>query len=159
MADFSKAIANSSVGVGGVQNGAQPTRASNAVPKPGEATFKDALNGLSPLQSTAAQALGELAGLNGAQAGLGATRANPIKFSNHAVERMQSRGIRYSPETMARIENAIDKAAAKGSQNTLVLTDDSALIVGVNNRTVVTVMDKQNLKENVFTKIDSTVVL
>ncbi len=85
--------------------------------------------------------------------------AKALRFSNHAVERMRSRGISYSPEQMAGLERAIDKAASKGAKETLVLADDSALIVSVNNRTVVTVMDKAALKENVFTNIDSTVVL
>jgi len=85
--------------------------------------------------------------------------AKALKFSNHAVERMRMRGISYTPEQMASLERAIDKAAGKGAKETLVLADDSALIVSVNNRTVVTVMDKNALKENVFTNIDSTVVL
>lgn len=82
-----------------------------------------------------------------------------IKFSNHAIERMQSRGISYTPERLQKLDEAIKKAAAKGSKDTLVLMDDSACIVSVKNNTVVTVMDKNNLKENVFTNIDSTVVI
>ena len=82
-----------------------------------------------------------------------------LKFSNHAIERMQSRGISYSPEDMTRLGEAVQKAAAKGSKDTLVLMDNSALIVSVKNNTVVTVMDKNALKENVFTNIDSTIVM
>ena len=85
--------------------------------------------------------------------------ANSIKFSNHAIERMQSRGISYSPQDMDRLNQAVQKAAAKGSKDTLVLMDQSALIVSVKNNTVVTVMDKNALKENVFTNIDSTIVM
>lgn len=84
--------------------------------------------------------------------------AASLKFSNHAIERMHSRGISYTPETMKNIETAVAKAAAKGSKDTLVLTGDSALIVSVKNNTVVTVMDKNAMKENVFTNIDSTVM-
>lgn len=84
---------------------------------------------------------------------------NQLRFSNHAIERMQSRGISYTPESLGRLEDAIKKAAAKGSKDTLVLMDESALIVSVKNNTVVTVMDKNSLKENVFTNIDSTVVI
>ena len=87
------------------------------------------------------------------------SEAQQLKFSNHAIERMQSRGISYSPEDMTRLEGAIQKAAAKGSKDTLVLMDNSALIVSVKNNTVVTVMDKNALKENVFTNIDSTIVM
>lgn len=84
---------------------------------------------------------------------------NGIKFSNHAIERMQTRGISYTPERLQKLDEAVKKAAAKGSKDTLVLMDDSALIVSVKNNTVVTVMDKNNMKENVFTNIDSTVMI
>lgn len=84
---------------------------------------------------------------------------NFLKFSNHAIERMQSRGISFNPERLAQLEDAVKRAAAKGSKDTLVLMDDSAAIISVKNNTVVTVMDKNNLKENVFTNIDSTIVI
>ncbi len=89
----------------------------------------------------------------------GLAPASTLKFSNHAIDRMQSRGIRFSPEEMAKIENAVSKASSKGAKETLLLTDNSALIVSVKDNTVVTVMDKAALKDNVFTKIDSTVVI
>jgi flagellar operon protein len=82
-----------------------------------------------------------------------------VKFSNHAIERMRTRGISYAPEDIAKLTDAISRAAAKGSKDSLVLMNDSALIVSVKNNTVVTVMDKNALKENVFTNIDSTVVI
>lgn len=85
--------------------------------------------------------------------------AEGVKFSNHAIERMRTRGISYSPEDISKLSDAISRAAAKGSKDSLVLMNDSALIVSVKNNTVVTVMDKNALKENVFTNIDSTVVL
>jgi flagellar operon protein len=82
-----------------------------------------------------------------------------IKFSNHAVERMNSRGIVFSPEQITKIEQGVQKAHQKGGKEALVLTDDSALIVSLKNNTVVTVMDKNALKENVFTNIDTTVFI
>lgn len=82
-----------------------------------------------------------------------------LKFSNHAVDRMQMRGLSFSPEQMAKIESAVGKAEAKGAKNTLLLTDAAAMIVSIKDKTVVTVMDKANLKENVFTNIDSTVMI
>lgn len=85
--------------------------------------------------------------------------AEGVKFSNHAIERMRTRGISYSPEDITKLTDAISRAAAKGSKDSLVLMNDSALIVSVKNNTVVTVMDKNALKENVFTNIDSTVVI
>lgn len=82
-----------------------------------------------------------------------------LKFSNHAVERMVSRGIQFNPTDMQRLNEAVDRAASKGSKDSLILMNDSALIVSVKNKTVVTVMDKSALKENVFTNIDSTIVM
>jgi flagellar operon protein len=82
-----------------------------------------------------------------------------VKFSNHAVERMQSRGIKFNQDDIGKLNEAVSRAAAKGSKDTLVLMNDSALIVSVKNKTVVTVMDKMALKENVFTNIDSTIVM
>jgi len=94
--------------------------------------------------------------------GLAGTESAPLpslKFSNHAIDRMQARGIHFTPNEMARIENAVAKAQAKGAKNSLLLMDDSALIVSVKDKTVVTVMDKTSLKDNVFTNIDSTVMI
>ncbi|MFN8847776.1 MAG: TIGR02530 family flagellar biosynthesis protein [Bdellovibrionales bacterium] len=82
-----------------------------------------------------------------------------VKFSNHALDRMRTRGITFTPDDVSRLNEAVNRAAAKGSKDSLVLMNDSALIVSVKNKTVVTVMDKTALKENVFTNIDSTVVL
>jgi flagellar operon protein len=82
-----------------------------------------------------------------------------VKFSNHAIERMQTRGISFNKADMQKLSEAVSRAASKGSNNTLVLMNDNALIVSVKNKTVVTVMDKTALKENVFTNIDSTIVM
>ncbi len=115
----------------------------------GGSSFKEALG-----EALVKDAPAELKPASVAQA-----KPNQLKFSNHAIERMQSRGISYTPEDMNRLSEAVQKAAAKGSKDTLVLMDHSALIVSVKNNTIVTVMDKNALKENVFTNIDSTVVL
>lgn len=84
---------------------------------------------------------------------------SPIKFSSHATQRLKDRKIDLDPATMAKLNDAIDKADAKGVQDTLVLTKDAALIVNVKNRTVVTAMDKNNLNGNVFTNIDGAVLI
>lgn len=82
-----------------------------------------------------------------------------LKFSSHAIDRMKSRGINFSRDELNGIENAVSRAAAKGSKDTLILAGGNALIVSVKNNTVVTVMDRAAMKENVFTNIDSTVVI
>lgn len=82
-----------------------------------------------------------------------------VRFSAHAQARLQSRHIALDAEAMHRVESAVDKAAEKGARESLLLMDDVALIVSVRNRTVITAIDRDNLKENVFTNIDSAVVL
>lgn len=82
-----------------------------------------------------------------------------LKFSQHALDRMSSRGISFKPEDLARLSDAVEKAAKKGSKESLILMGDNALIVSVKNKTVVTTMDRETMKENVFTNIDSTVIL
>ncbi|MOA07809.1 hypothetical protein D3C78_1275320 [compost metagenome] len=63
------------------------------------------------------------------------------------------------PEQLSKIETAIDNAAAKGAKESLILMKDMALIVNVDNRTVVTAMDGSSMKDNVFTQIDSAVII
>lgn len=91
--------------------------------------------------------------------GAGTAQGARLQFSGHAIDRMRARGISFSPEQMAKIESAVSKAAGKGAKDTLLLTNESALIVSVKDNKVVTVMDKASLKDNVFTNIDSTVVI
>ncbi len=59
---------------------------------------------------------------------------------------------------VARLTSAVDKAAAKGSRDTLVLMDNTAFIVSVKNRTVITAVTGQRRQEDVFTNIDSAVI-
>lgn len=82
-----------------------------------------------------------------------------IRFSQHAEQRLKQRGIEFNPDQLAKLETAIEKAAQKGAKDSLVLLQDVALIVNVKNRMVVTAMDGSSMKDNVFTKIDSAVVV
>lgn len=83
----------------------------------------------------------------------------PLKFSSHANQRLLERKIKFDQQTMSKITDAVDKAAAKGVEDTLVVTDKAALIVNVSNRTVITAMDRGQLNGNVFTNIDGAVIV
>lgn len=83
----------------------------------------------------------------------------PLKFSAHASQRLSDRKITLDPQTMQKVNEAIDKAEAKGVDDTLVLTKDAALIVSVKNRTVITAMDRGSMNGNVFTNIDGAVIV
>ena len=83
----------------------------------------------------------------------------PLKFSAHASQRLRERKIELDSAVMARVNDAIDRADAKGIDDTLVLTKDAALIVNVKNRTVITAMDRTQMMGNVFTNIDGAVIV
>ncbi len=87
------------------------------------------------------------------------TQGDGLKFSTHAIERIQSRGIKLTPDDMKKLNDAVDKAIQKGSKDTLVLMGENAFVVSAKNKTVITAMDKNQMKENVFTNIDSTVFM
>ncbi|WP_305045778.1 TIGR02530 family flagellar biosynthesis protein [Geoalkalibacter sp.] len=81
-----------------------------------------------------------------------------LQFSRHALARMESRGIQFGPAELGRIESAVQSVQAKGGRDSLVLLDGNALVVSVKNATVVTVVDQDSLKGNIFTNIDSAVI-
>ncbi|ADL13143.1 TIGR02530 family flagellar biosynthesis protein [Acetohalobium arabaticum] len=82
-----------------------------------------------------------------------------IKFSGHAKKRLESRNIDLTAQDMQKLEKAVTKAETKGAKESLVMTDKVAYIVSVENKTVITAVDDQNMKENVFTNIDSAVIM
>ena len=81
-----------------------------------------------------------------------------VQLSRHAQKRVDSRDLNLGPSQMSRLDNAINAAAAKGSRNSVVMLDNLAVVVDVNQRTVVTAMNAQQGKEKVFTNIDSVVI-
>lgn len=82
-----------------------------------------------------------------------------LKISEHAKMRMNMRNIHLSPQDMENLNRAVDKADEKGVRESLILMKDTAFVVSVKNRTVITAIDGANIKENVFTNIDGAVVL
>ncbi len=82
-----------------------------------------------------------------------------IKLSAHAQTRLASRRISLTEQDMAKLGDAITKAAAKGARESLVLMDKAALVVSVPNRTVITAVARDDMKENIFTNIDSALIL
>src|SRR3712207_6290780 len=84
--------------------------------------------------------------------------AQSVRFSGHALDRIQRRGIQLDEAALARLNGGVERAAAKGSRESLVLLDDTAFVVSVRNRTVVTAVDRQHMREQVFTNIDSAVI-
>jgi flagellar operon protein len=78
-------------------------------------------------------------------------------FSKHAVQRLERRGLEVDPTTLSRLTDGLDRAAGKGSRDAVVLVDDTAFVVSVANRTVITAVGRDQMKDHVFTNIDSAV--
>jgi flagellar operon protein len=81
-----------------------------------------------------------------------------VKFSQHAKTRIEERNLDISTEDLSKLDEAINKASEKGSKESLIFLKDMAFIVNVKNRTVVTAMDGDQVKDNVFTNIDSAIL-
>ncbi|MFC1490702.1 TIGR02530 family flagellar biosynthesis protein [Candidatus Latescibacterota bacterium] len=82
-----------------------------------------------------------------------------ITFSAHAMDRLNQRGIVMGNDELSQLSAAVELAGDKGADDTLVLINDKAFIVSVKNKTVITAMTGENIKDNVFTNIDSTVIV
>ncbi len=85
------------------------------------------------------------------------TELENVKISSHAAKRLEARNIELDEGKMNKLQSAVDKAELKGSKDSLVMLDDTAFIVNVPNRTVITAIHKSESKENIFTNIDSVV--
>lgn len=83
----------------------------------------------------------------------------PLSFSQHATTRLKERGIRLDESHLAKLEGAVSKAADKGARESLILMDNVAYVVSIKNRKVITAVDQEQLKDNVFTNIDSAILV
>ena len=82
-----------------------------------------------------------------------------VNVSTHAVKRLQERNIELDGNEYMKLKEAMGKLRAKGGHDSLVITNKAAYVVDVDKNTVVTAVDKNNMNENVFTKIDSTIFM
>jgi flagellar operon protein len=82
-----------------------------------------------------------------------------LHLSTHAMRRLQERNLTIDKDEYQKIQSAIDKLKLKGGQDSLVITSKAAYIVDVPKNTIVTAIDKESIGDNVFTKIDSTILM
>ena len=87
-----------------------------------------------------------------------AASPSALRFSKHALERLQRRGIELDGATMQRLDEGVARAAGKGARDSLVLVDGTAFVVSVRNQTVITAVGTEHMKDSVFTNIDSAVI-
>ena len=63
-----------------------------------------------------------------------------VKFSSHALKRLEERNIELSDDQMFKINTAVERAELKGSKDSLVMMDQTAFIVNIPNKTVITAL-------------------
>ncbi|MDP6932635.1 MAG: TIGR02530 family flagellar biosynthesis protein [Myxococcota bacterium] len=85
--------------------------------------------------------------------------AGSLQWSRHSLARLKSRGIELSTEDLASLGDAVNRLSEKGARESLLLMDDNAFIVGIPKRTVITAMRRGEAIGNIFTSIDSTLVV
>lgn len=82
-----------------------------------------------------------------------------LRFSAHAIRRLEERSVRLSENELTRLNQGVQQLDEKGSKNSLVLIDDTAYIVSVKNKIVVTALNNAAATTNVFTNIDSVAIV
>lgn len=82
-----------------------------------------------------------------------------VRFSAHAMQRLQDRKITLGEQDLAKINEAVNAADRKGSRSSLLIYQDMALVASVKNKTIITAMGGADMREHVFTNIDSAVFI
>ncbi len=82
-----------------------------------------------------------------------------IVFSKHALTRMDNRSMELTNAELEKLKTAINKAEDKGVRDALILVGDKAFIASIKNKTIITTLNKEQLKDNVFTNIDGAVIV
>ena len=77
-----------------------------------------------------------------------------LKISNHAQKRMSARKLNLADDDYVQISKAVSELQEKGSRESLLLYKDMGLIANVQNRTIITAMDMNEI--GTVTNIDST---
>ncbi len=82
-----------------------------------------------------------------------------LKVSKHATKRLDSRQIDLAKMDQAQLKSAIETLEKKGARDSLVLMGDLAFIINVPSKTLVTAISKEQMRDQVFTNIDSTILV
>ncbi len=88
-----------------------------------------------------------------------AGNSQSLKFSKHATQRVQERGIEVTEGLLSDLSQAVQKAREKGAKDVVVIGQNGAFIVNVPSNVVITTMTGTEMKENIFTNIDSAVLI
>ena len=87
------------------------------------------------------------------------TTVEKLTISKHAKMRMDQRKIEINPQTWDRIADKANEAKKMGVTESLIITDNAALVVSTKNNKVITVMDRDEASSQIFTNINGTILL
>lgn len=82
-----------------------------------------------------------------------------VTVSAHAAQRLTERAIPLTDSVRERIAQALDTLDAKGARDALLVGADAAFVVSVPNRTVVTALAPDEMRDRAVTQIDSALIL
>ena len=103
--------------------------------------------------------LSGIPGQNTAAPGTGGNDAGFMTLLQERSKRMNERGIAVDNQLMSDLEHAVEGARKKGARDVAVIGAQGVFIVNVPNNTVVTTMAQSDMRERVFTNIDSAVLM
>ncbi|MCA0988914.1 TIGR02530 family flagellar biosynthesis protein [Guptibacillus algicola] len=87
------------------------------------------------------------------------TLQKPVSFSQHAEQRLAQQGILLTDVQLKKLNDGVETAREKGSQDSLLLMKDLAFVVSIKNNKVITAMKQERMENQIVTKIDSALIL
>lgn len=78
-----------------------------------------------------------------------------LKFSSHALQRLERRGIQFGASEHSRILSGVNSLAQKGVKEGLVVMDQHRFVVSVANKTVITALNAKD--QDVYSNIQGVV--
>ncbi len=82
-----------------------------------------------------------------------------VNFSKHAAKRVAEHQIELTDDSLNRLNEGVRLAEEKNLDDTLILVGGTAFVVNVKNNMVITAMNSSEMKGNVFTNINGTVIV
>ncbi|RXI98002.1 flagellar protein [Anaerobacillus alkaliphilus] len=82
-----------------------------------------------------------------------------LKVSKHAEKRLHDRGIVIDDNQWSLITMKMQEAKEKGVNDSLVILRDATLVVSAKNNTVITALDREEAKTQIFTNINGTIII
>ncbi|MGE1161784.1 TIGR02530 family flagellar biosynthesis protein [Peribacillus simplex] len=80
-------------------------------------------------------------------------------ISKHAQMRINERNIEIPRQTWKQITDKANEAKKMGVTESLIITNNAALIVSTKKNKVITVMDRDEASAQIFTNINGTIIL